>query len=89
MPDAQSPRWAHVEYLLARGGPEAGHAALSAVRAGGRYADWTRAFAGQPAPTRALVFGDEAARARRKGKAAEIDDRPRLNVLDTRAGERA
>lgn len=81
----QSPRWAHVEYLLAQGGPEGGHAALQAVHAGGRYADWTRAFAEQPAPTRPLVFGDEAARARRKGKAAQIDDRPRLTVVDPRS----
>ncbi|MCA9714217.1 MAG: radical SAM protein [Myxococcales bacterium] len=66
----QSPRWAHVEYLLAQRGPEAGHAALRAVRAGGRYADWVRAFAETPVTPRALRFGDEAARARRKGKAA-------------------
>lgn len=77
----QSPRWAHVEYLLAQHGPEGGHAALAAIRAGGRYADWASAFAALPAPSRPLVFGDEAARARRKGKAALIDDRPRLPVL--------
>ncbi len=66
----QSPRWAHVEYLLAQRGPEAGHAAIKAVRAGGRYADWVRAFAETPATDRPLRFGDEEARARRKGKAA-------------------
>jgi radical SAM superfamily enzyme YgiQ (UPF0313 family) len=70
----QSPRWAHIEYFLAQGGPEAGHAAIQAVHAGARYADWLRAFADAPPSTRALKFGDEAARARRKGKAAE---RPR------------
>jgi radical SAM superfamily enzyme YgiQ (UPF0313 family) len=75
----QSPRWAHIEHFLAQGGPEAGHAAIQAVHAGARYADWLRAFAEAPPSTRALKFGDEAARARRKGKAA---DRPRsLNIL--------
>lgn len=77
----QSPRWAHVEYLLAQGGPEGGHAALAAVRAGGTYRDWVRAFAEQPASTRPLVFGDEERRARRKGHAAGVDDRPALRVL--------
>jgi radical SAM superfamily enzyme YgiQ (UPF0313 family) len=85
----QSPRWAHVEYLLAQAGLEGGHAALAAVRAGGRYADWTHAFAEQPAPARTFVYGDEAARARRRGKAAEIDDRPRLKVLDPQPGSGA
>ena len=70
----QSPRWAHIEYFLAQGGPEAGHAAIQAVHAGARYADWLRAFADAPPSTRTLKYGDEAARARRKGKAA---DRPR------------
>jgi radical SAM superfamily enzyme YgiQ (UPF0313 family) len=74
----QSPRWAHIEYLLARGGPEAGHAAIAAVHAGARYADWVRAFAEAPPVTRPLRFGDEAAWARRKGKAA---DRRALPVL--------
>ncbi|MBL9106925.1 MAG: radical SAM protein [Myxococcales bacterium] len=67
----QSPRWAHIEYLLAQGGPEAGHAAAAAVHAGARYADWVRAFAAAPPSSRPLHFGDEAAWARRKGKAAE------------------
>jgi radical SAM superfamily enzyme YgiQ (UPF0313 family) len=40
----QSPRWAHIEYELARGGLEAGHAALAATRAGGSYRDFLRAF---------------------------------------------
>ena len=66
----QSPRWAHIEYFLAQGGPEAGHAAIKAVHAGARYADWVRAFAEAPPSRRALKFGDEAAWARRKGKAA-------------------
>ncbi|MCX4245609.1 B12-binding domain-containing radical SAM protein [Paraliomyxa miuraensis] len=79
----QSPRWAHVEYLLAQRGPEAGLAALQAVHAGGRYRDWIRAFEAQPVRERPLVFGDEARRAQRKGKAALVDDRPlTLRVLD-------
>jgi radical SAM superfamily enzyme YgiQ (UPF0313 family) len=40
----QSPRWAHVEHELARGGIAAGHAALAATRAGGSYRDFSRAF---------------------------------------------
>ena len=39
-----SPRWAWVEALLAAGGPEAGEAAVRAVRAGGRFAHWKRAL---------------------------------------------
>lgn len=79
----QSPRWAHVEYLLAQRGPEGGHAALAAVRAGGRYRDWVRAFEAEPVRERPLVFGDEARRAQRKGKAALVDDRPAtLRVLE-------
>ncbi|MBK8266147.1 MAG: radical SAM protein [Nannocystis sp.] len=67
----QSPRWAHVEYLLAQWGPEAGYAAIRAVHDGGRYADWIRAFAATPHAPRALRYGDEDAWERRKGKAAE------------------
>lgn len=73
----QSPRWAHVEYLVAQRGPEAGHAALQAVHAGGRYADWVRAFEGLPENRRTPVFGDEARRAARKGSAV----RPRLPTV--------
>jgi radical SAM superfamily enzyme YgiQ (UPF0313 family) len=40
-----SARWAWVEYVLAQGGMEAGRRALVAHRAGGRFADWKRAFA--------------------------------------------
>ena len=39
-----SARWAAVEAWLAQGGPEAGLAALQAVTAGGRFADWRRAM---------------------------------------------
>lgn len=73
----QSPRWAHIEYLVAQRGPEAGHAALAAVHAGGRYADWVRAFDALPPNARVLRYGDEARRAARKGLAS----RPRLPVL--------
>ncbi|MCA9651624.1 MAG: radical SAM protein [Myxococcales bacterium] len=79
----QSPRWAHVEYLLAQRGPEAGRAALRAVHAGGRYRDWVQAFESLPPNERGPVFGDEDRRSRRKGKAASIDDRPRtLPIVD-------
>lgn len=67
----QSPRWAHIEYMVAQRGPEAGHAALQAVHAGGRYADWVQAFAALGPNERTLVFGDEARRAARKGRAAK------------------
>ena len=65
----QSPRWAHIEYMVAQRGPEAGHAALAAVHAGGRYADWVRAFAELGPNDRPLVLGDEERRAARKARA--------------------
>ena len=40
-----SARWAWVEYMLAQGGQAAGRALLDAHRAGGRFADYKRAFA--------------------------------------------
>ncbi len=73
----QSPRWAYIEYVLAQWGPEAGHAALQAVHAGGRYADWIRAFKETPHTPRPLRYGDEETRARRRGKAIQ----PRLPIL--------
>ena len=42
---ATSARWAWVEYVLAQGGLAEGHAVLGAVHAGGRFADYRRAFA--------------------------------------------
>jgi radical SAM superfamily enzyme YgiQ (UPF0313 family) len=48
-----SARWAWVEYRLAQGGPEAGEAALTAVKAGGTFADWRRALEALPAETEA------------------------------------
>lgn len=74
----QSPKWALVEWEIARRGASAGHAVWGAVRAGGRFADYRRAFAELSDPPRAPCFGDEHARARRRGKAAE---RPRLPVV--------
>ncbi len=40
-----SARWAWVEWVLAQGGIAEGRAVVGAVRAGGRYADYVRAFA--------------------------------------------
>lgn len=45
---ATSGRWAWVEYVLAQGGVAEGHAVLDAVRAGGKFADWKRAFGALP-----------------------------------------
>lgn len=39
-----SARWAWVEYMIAQTGPETGLAILDAYRAGGRFADYKRAF---------------------------------------------
>ncbi len=39
-----SPRWAWIEYRLSQGGPETGLAAYRAWQAGGRFADYRRAF---------------------------------------------
>lgn len=40
-----SAKWAWVEYVLAQGGPEEGRAVLDAVRDGGNFAAYKRAFA--------------------------------------------
>lgn len=74
----QSPRWAHVEYLLAQRGADGGHAALAAVHAGGRYRDWVKAFEQVEPLPRPLKRGDEAAVARRKARA---DARKRLPTV--------
>ena len=54
---ATSARWAWVEYVLAQGGRAEGLAVLDAVHAGGRFADWKRAFNALPVdrPRRLLV----------------------------------
>jgi radical SAM superfamily enzyme YgiQ (UPF0313 family) len=65
----QPPKWAEIEWHLAQRGPEIGHAAIEAVHKGGSFAAWKRALADLPASTRPLLYGDEARRARRRGKA--------------------
>jgi radical SAM superfamily enzyme YgiQ (UPF0313 family) len=63
---ATSARWAWVEYVLAQGGRAEGRAVLDAVHAGGRFADWKRAFDALPndRPKRLLVRpGDRLGRA--------------------------
>jgi radical SAM superfamily enzyme YgiQ (UPF0313 family) len=74
----QPPKWAWIEYLIAQGGPEVGHAAIEAVHAGARYRDWARALEALPPSEREPCYGDEWLVARRTGKAAE---RPRLPVV--------
>lgn len=53
---ATSARWAWIEYVLAQGGPAEGKAIAAAVKDGGRFADYKRAFEALPstAPRRAL-----------------------------------
>ncbi|WP_394844433.1 B12-binding domain-containing radical SAM protein [Pendulispora brunnea] len=48
-----SAKWAWVEYVLAQGSEAEGLAVIDAVREGGRFADYKRAFASLPAPTTA------------------------------------
>ena len=77
----QSPRWAHVEYLLAQRGAESGHAAVQAVRDGGGYRAWIEAFELLEPLPRPLVYGDEALKARRAQRTADRLARTRLEVL--------
>ncbi len=62
-----SARWAWVEYVLAQGGAAEGRAVYDAVQAGGRFADYKRAFeAITPAQrTRRLAMLDEGPPERR------------------------
>jgi radical SAM superfamily enzyme YgiQ (UPF0313 family) len=55
---ATSARWGWVEHVLAQGGQAEGRAVLDAVHAGGKFADWKRAFNALPAerPRRALAI---------------------------------
>ncbi len=46
---ATSARWAWVEYVLAQGGAAEGRAVMQAVQAGGKFADYKRAFEALPA----------------------------------------
>ncbi len=77
----QSPRWAHVEYLLAQRGAESGHAAVQAVHDGGGYRAWIKAFERLEPLPRPLVYGDEALKARRAERAAGRAAKARLTVL--------
>ena len=45
---ATSARWAWIEWVLAQGGAAEGEAVIEAVKEGGRFADWKRAFAKLP-----------------------------------------
>jgi radical SAM superfamily enzyme YgiQ (UPF0313 family) len=45
---ATSARWAYIEYVLAQGGPTEGRAVRDALRAGGSFADYKRAFEALP-----------------------------------------
>ena len=58
---ATSARWGWVEYVLAQGGRAEGRAVLDAVKTGGRFADYKRAFDALPSdrPRRALVIPDD------------------------------
>jgi radical SAM superfamily enzyme YgiQ (UPF0313 family) len=47
---ATSARWAFVEHVLAQGGQAEGRAVVDAVRAGGGFAEYARAFAELPSP---------------------------------------
>ena len=57
-----SAKWAWVEYVLAQGGPDEGLAVLDAVRDGGNFAAYKRAFAkldtrvGREKPRRSLAI---------------------------------
>lgn len=55
---ATSARWAWVEWVLAQGGRAEGRAVMDAVKNGGRFADWKRAFEALPAarPRRSLAI---------------------------------
>jgi radical SAM superfamily enzyme YgiQ (UPF0313 family) len=55
---ATSARWGWVEHVLAQGGAAEGRAVLEAVHAGGKFADWKRAFKALPTerPRRALTI---------------------------------
>ena len=69
-----SARWAWVEYMLAQGTAAAGLAVLDAHRAGGRFADYRRAFAGrgcEPTGPRARVPSSSELIALRKRTLAE------------------
>jgi radical SAM superfamily enzyme YgiQ (UPF0313 family) len=74
---ATSARWAWVEYVLAQGGANEGRAVLDALRAGGRFSDYKRAFAalghtpdGAGYSTAVMPISPERRKLRRLGLAA-------------------
>jgi radical SAM superfamily enzyme YgiQ (UPF0313 family) len=74
----QPPKWAAIEYELAQRGIEVGYAAIEAVHAGGSFAAWQQALKALGPNERAPLYGDEARRAQREGRAAGL---PRLPLL--------
>lgn len=68
----QPPKWAEIEWEVARRGPEAGVAAIEAVHGGGGFRAWQQAFAALGPPTRSLRFGNEARVAQRSGHASKL-----------------
>ena len=54
-----SARWAWVDHVLAQGGPSSGLAALQAVREGGKFVSWKRAFK-DPGETRPWQAWEQA-----------------------------
>ncbi len=73
-----SARWAWVEYVIAQGGAHEGRAILEAVRNGGAFRDYARAFDARPEDRarRAIVRPGD-----RLGRAGEAPV-PRLRVVD-------
>jgi hypothetical protein len=55
-----SARWAWVEYMLAQGGRAEGLAVLEAVRNGGQFSAWKRAFENRPAVSHACTCASES-----------------------------
>jgi radical SAM superfamily enzyme YgiQ (UPF0313 family) len=71
---ATSARWAWVEAVLAQGGPAEGRAVLDAVRAGGSFAAWRKAFRAIPG---GLRLDDAGRRAEKLGPEESAPPRPR------------
>ena len=78
----QPPKWAYIEYELAQRGFEVAEAAVEAVHAGGRFADWKRALSRLPPIERTPVYGDEARRAKRTGFARRPRSLPVVGAGD-------
>lgn len=73
---ATSARWAWVEYVLAQGGRAEGLATLAAVRAGGRFSDYKKAFAAmdEARPRRTLVRPGNKLSGPRKPRSLDVVD---------------